>query len=156
MLPALDREGIRILKRSTWNPARRRWIQRYFEREVLPVLTPIGLDPAHPFPKIVNKSLNFVVSLQGKDAFGRQSEHAVVQAPRVLPRLIALPAEVAQAPFEFVMLSSIIHAHVGVLFPGMAVKGCNQFRVTRNSDLWVDEEEVEDLLHALQGELFRA
>lgn len=155
LLPALDREGIRILKRSTWNPARRRWIQRYFEREVLPVLTPIGLDPAHPFPKIVNKSLNFVVSLQGKDAFGRQSEHAVVQAPRVLPRLIALPAEVAQAPFEFVMLSSIIHAHVGVLFPGMAVKGCNQFRVTRNSDLWVDEEEVEDLLHALQGELFR-
>ncbi|HSD10746.1 MAG TPA: polyphosphate kinase 1 [Candidatus Binatia bacterium] len=155
LLPALDREAIRILKRSTWNAAQRRWIQRYFEREVLPVLTPIGLDPAHPFPKIVNKSLNFVVSLQGTDAFGRQSERAVVQAPRVLPRLIQLPPEVAQAPFDFVMLSSIIHAHVGVLFPGMAVKGCNQFRVTRNSDLWVDEEEVEDLLHALQGELFR-
>jgi len=155
LLPALEHEGIRILKRSTWNPAQRRWIQGYFGREVLPVLTPIGLDPAHPFPRIVNKSLNFLVSLQGADAFGRPSERAVVQAPRVLPRLIALPAEVAQGPFEFVMLSSIIHAHVGELFPGMTVKGCNQFRVTRNSDLWVDEEESEDLLHALQGELFR-
>jgi len=155
LLPALQGEGIRILKRSTWNAAQRRWIRGYFEREVLPVLTPIGLDPAHPFPNIVNKSLNFLVSLQGKDAFGRPSERAVVQAPRVLPRLITLPKEVREAPFECVMLSSIIHAHVGALFPGMEVKGCNQFRVTRNSDLWVDEEEAEDLLHALQGELFR-
>jgi polyphosphate kinase len=155
LLPALEAEGIRILKRSTWNAAQRRWIRGYFEREVLPVLTPIGLDPAHPFPNIVNKSLNFLVSLSGKDAFGRPSERAVVQAPRVLPRLITLPKEVRSTPFECVMLSSIIHAHVGALFPGMEVKGCNQFRVTRNSDLWVDEEEAEDLLHALQGELFR-
>jgi polyphosphate kinase len=155
LLPALDAEGIRILKRSTWNPPQRRWIREYFDREVLPVLTPIGLDPAHPFPKIVNKSLNFLVLLRGKDAFGRPSERAVVQAPRVLPRLIALPKEVTQAPFEFVMLSSIIHAHVDALFPGMEVRSCNQFRVTRNSDLWVDEEESEDLLHALQGQLFR-
>jgi len=155
LLPALEGEGIRILKRSAWNAAQRRWIRGYFDREVLPVLTPIGLDPAHPFPNIVNKSLNFLVSLSGKDAFGRPSERAVVQAPRVLPRLITLPKEVRTAPFECVMLSSIIHAHVGALFPGMEVKGCNQFRVTRNSDLWVDEEETEDLLHALQGELFR-
>src|ERR1051326_2410400 len=155
LLPALDAEGIRILKRSTWNAVQRRWIRDYFEREVLPVLTPIGLDPVHPFPKIVNKSLNFLVLLRGKDAFGRPSERAVVQAPRVLPRLIALPKEVRQAPHEFVMLSSIIHAHVDALFPGMEVRSCNQFRVTRNSDLWVDEEESEDLLHALQGELFR-
>jgi polyphosphate kinase len=155
LLPALQAEGIRILKRSTWNAAQRRWIRSYFEREVLPVLTPIGLDPAHPFPNIVNKSLNFLVSLHGKDAFGRPSERAVVQAPRVLPRLITLPKEVREAPFECAMLSSIIHAHVGALFPGMEVKGCNQFRVTRNSDLWVDEEEAEDLLNALQGELFR-
>jgi polyphosphate kinase len=155
LLPALQSEGIRILKRSTWNAAQRRWIRAYFEREVLPVLTPIGLDPAHPFPQIVNKSLNFLVSLEGKDAFGRPSERAVVQAPRVLPRLIALPSEVRDSPYEFTMLSSIIHAHVEALFPGMVVKGCNQFRVTRNSDLWVDEEEAEDLLRALQGELFR-
>ena len=155
LLPALQAEGIRILKRSTWNAAQRRWVRAYFEREVLPVLTPIGLDPAHPFPQIVNKSLNFLVSLEGKDAFGRPSERAVVQAPRVLPRLIALPSEVRGAPYEFVMLSSIIHAQVEALFPGMSVKGCNQFRITRNSDLWVDEEEAEDLLRALQGELFR-
>ncbi|MGH7897876.1 MAG: polyphosphate kinase 1 [Candidatus Binatia bacterium] len=155
LLPALAAEGIRILKRGAWSDAQRRWVKSYFSREVLPVLTPIGLDPAHPFPKILNKSLNFLVALQGKDAFGRQSERAVVQAPRVLPRLIALPKEVAESPFAFIMLSSIIHAHVGELFPGMAVKSCNQFRVTRNSDLWVDEEESEDLLHALQGELYR-
>ena len=155
LLPALEGERIRILRRSVWNDAQRRWIKTYFLREALPVLTPIGLDPAHPFPRILNKSLNFIATLDGRDAFGRTSGRAIVQAPRVLPRLIRLPVGVTDGPDDFILLSSVIHAHVGELFPGMKVKNCNQFRVTRNSDLWVDEEESEDLLDALQGELFR-
>jgi polyphosphate kinase len=119
----------------------------------MPVLTPIGLDPAHPFPRVLNKSLNFAVELQGKDAFGRNSAKAIVQAPRVLPRAILLPAEVSGCPYGFVFLSSILHAHVNELFAGMEVLGCYQFRVTRNSDLFVDEEEVKNLRISLQGEL---
>jgi len=120
---------------------------------LLPVLSPLGLDPAHPFPRILNKSLNFIVSLEGKDAFGRSSGSAVVQAPRSLPRLIRLPESCSDGPHDYVFLSSIIHAHVGDLFPGMEVTGCYQFRVTRNSDLFVDEEEIDDLLCAVEGEL---
>jgi polyphosphate kinase len=119
----------------------------------MPVLTPIGLDPAHPFPNVLNKSLNFAVELSGKDAFGRNSDRAVVQAPRALPRVIQLPTEIAGCEFGFVFLSSILHAHVGELFPGMEVRGCYQFRVTRNSDLFVDDEENKNLREQLQGEL---
>jgi polyphosphate kinase len=153
MLPALDKQGIRFLKRSTWNEAQTAWIRDYFFREVMPVLTPIGLDPAHPFPRVLNKSLNFAIELEGKDAFGRSSGAAIVQAPRVLPRVIRLPVAVAGAPYGFVFLSSVLHANVGELFSGMNVLGCYQFRVTRNSDLWVDEEEIKNLRLALQGEL---
>jgi polyphosphate kinase len=153
LLPALEREGVHFLRHKSWSKPVRKWVKRYFEREVLPVLTPMGLDPAHPFPKIQNKSLNFMVSLEGKDAFGRASRIAVVQAPRSLPRLIALPADVREHPTSLVLLTSIIQAHVDELFPGMRVTGCHQFRLTRNSDLWVDEEEVDDLLNALAGEL---
>ena len=117
------------------------------------MLSPLGLDPAHPFPRILNKSLNFIVTLEGKDAFGRDSGLAIVQAPRSLPRLIRLPPELTKGQYSFVFLSSILHAHVGELFPGMSVTGCHQFRVTRNTDLFVDEEEVDDLLVALEGEL---
>jgi len=118
-----------------------------------PLLTPIGLDPAHPFPRVFNKSLNFAVELEGRDAFGRDSRAAIVQAPRVLPRVIRLPREVTNGPNDFIFLTSVLHAHVGELFAGMNVKGCYQFRVTRNSDLFVEEEEVKDLRQALQGEL---
>jgi polyphosphate kinase len=154
LLPALAKEGIRILKRDVWGSEQRAWIRSYFLRDVLPVLTPVGLDPSHPFPRVVNKSLNFIVALEGEDAYQRSSGTAVVQVPRPLPRLIALPAELcAEESKEFVLLSSVVHAHVDDLFPGMQITGCYQFRVTRNSDLWVDEEEVDDLLHALRGEL---
>ena len=155
ILPALEAENIQLIKRGNWTPQQSKWVQDYFHREVLPVLTPVGLDPAHPFPRIANKTLNFIVSLKGKDAFGRVSRAAVVQAPRMLPRVIALPSEDPDQPREFVMLSSVIHANVEELFPGMRVKGCYQFRVTRNSDLYVDEEEVDDLMKALQGQLDR-
>lgn len=153
VLPLLAREGIHFLRRSSWNDAQREWIRAYFFRELMPVLTPIGLDPAHPFPRVLNKSLNFAVELAGRDAFGRTSGVAIVPAPRVLPRVIRLPPEVAGGEYGFVFLSSILHAHVGELFAGMHVLGCYQFRVTRNSDLFVDEEEVKDLRAALQGEL---
>ena len=153
LLPQLSAEGIHFRRRADWNPAQRQWIREYFFRELLPVLTPIGLDPAHPFPKVLNKSLNFVVELEGRDAFGRSSGAAIVQAPRALPRLIRLPAELAGGGNEFVFLSSILHGHVGELFSGMNVLGCYQFRVTRNSDLFVDEEEVTNMRIALQGEL---
>ena len=153
LLPELAREDIHFLRRGVWTDEQRNWIKSYFTREIMPVMTPIGLDPAHPFPRILNKSLNFAVQLSGKDAFGRNSGIALVQAPRVLPRVIQLPAEISNSPSSFVFLSSIIHAHVGKLFAGMKVEGCYQFRVTRNSDLYVDEEEVTNLRTALQGEL---
>ena len=154
LTPALDAEGIRFIRRTHWSPAQREWLWRYFEDQLLPVLSPLGLDPAHPFPRILNKSLNFIVDLEGRDAFGRSGGVAVVQAPRALPRLIQLPPEETDSgPNDFVFLSSIIHAFVDQLFPGMTVNGCYQFRVTRNSDLFVDEEEIDDLRRALEGEL---
>jgi polyphosphate kinase len=153
LLQQLGDAGIRFWRRRDWTEPQRAWIKALFLREIMPVITPIGLDPAHPFPRILNKSLNFAVQLSGKDAFGRNSGIALVQAPRVLPRVIQLPAEIAGAEYGFVFLSSIIHAHVGELFSGMQVQGCYQFRVTRNSDLFVDEEEVKNLRIALQGEL---
>lgn len=154
LIPQLETEGIRFLRRAEWNESQRRWLADYFEQELLPVISPLGLDPAHPFPRILNKSLNFIVSLHGKDAFGRNIGLAIVQAPRALPRLIQLPAdETGSGPNDFVFLSSVIHAHVEDLFPSMHATGCYQFRVTRNSDLFVDEEEVDDLLRAVEGEL---
>jgi polyphosphate kinase len=153
LLPALEAEGIRVVKRAAWDKAQQKWVRKHFTSAVLPVLTPVGLDPSHPFPRILNKSLNFVVSLEGKDAFGRSSGYAVVQVPRSLPRVVPFPRDVASAPHDFVLLSSIVHDQVEELFPGMRVVGCWQFRVTRNSELWVDEEEVDNLLQALKGEL---
>ncbi|MBX9964874.1 MAG: polyphosphate kinase 1 [Burkholderiales bacterium] len=153
LVPALAKVGVRFLRRREWTEAQRVWIREHFVKEVMPVLTPIGLDPAHPFPRLLNKSLNFAVELSGKDAFGRNSGIAIVQAPRALPRFIALPHEIAGCEHGFVFLSSILHAYVSELFAGMEIKGCYQFRVTRNSDLFVDEEEVKNLRTALQGEL---
>ena len=153
VLPGLAAEGIRFLRRSDLTPAQAEWSKAYFFREVMPVLTPIGLDPAHPFPRVLNKSLNFAIELEGKDAFGRNSGIAIVQAPRVLPRVIRLPRDISGAEYDFVFLSSILHTHVSELFAGMKVVDCYQFRVTRNSDLFVDEEEIKDLRTALRGEL---
>jgi polyphosphate kinase len=153
ILPGLTAEGIRFLRRADFTATQAKWVDDYFFREVMPVLTPIGLDPAHPFPRVLNKSLNFAVELEGKDAFGRNSGIAIVQAPRVLPRVIRLPREISGAEYDFVFLSSILHEHVAELFAGMKMVDCYQFRVTRNSELFVDEEEVKDLRTALRGEL---
>ncbi len=153
LLPALEREQIRFIRRTEWTKDQDAWLRNFFEHDLLPVLSPIGLDPAHPFPRILNKSLNFIVALRGKDAFGRSGGMAIVQAPRALPRLIRLPEETGSGPYDFVFLSSVIHAYAGELFPGMKVTSIHQFRVTRNSELFVDEEEVDDLMRALEGEL---
>jgi len=152
LLPALAEQGVDVLGRERWTSRQQKWIRRYFATEVAPVLTPMGLDPAHPFPRVLNKSLNFIVQVEGSDAFGRGSGVAVVQVPRSLPRLIALPSE-HKSSHDYVLLSSVVHEHMSEIFPGMKVTGCFAFRVTRNSDLWVDEEEVENLLQALKGEL---
>lgn len=152
LIPALRREGIFFYPRRQWTEQQRAWIESYFDRELLPILTPLGLDPAHPFPRLLNKSLNFVVSLSGKDAFGRASGMAVVQAPRILPRVVKLPEGLGEG-HGFVLLSSILHAYVHKLFPGMDVEGCYQFRLTRNSELTVDEEDLTNLRAAVQTEL---
>ena len=153
VLPALNQAGIRLLRGADRSAAQRAWVSDYFHREVKPLLTPIGLDPAHPFPQVVNKSLNFVVELSGRDAFGRETSVAIVKAPRLVPRVIELPREVAGADNTFVLLSSVIHAHLHELFAGRQVTNYSQFRVTRDADLWIDEEEVKNLRQALEGEL---
>ena len=155
ILPALAQHGVQILMSAGWNEAQRAWAERFFDTEVEPLLTPIALDPAHPFPRIQNKSLNFVVELHGQDAFGRRAGVAIVQAPRALPRVLRLPPEVAGVPHGMMLLSSIVQGFVDRLFPGMTVRSAHQFRLTRNSDLFVDDEEVTDLREALQGELLQ-
>ena len=152
IFPKLREADICFLRRGELTPAQSVWIKKYFQEQVAPVLTPISLDPAHPFPRLVNKSLNFIVTLEGKDAFGRQIDLAVVPAPRSLPRVVRLPDELTGGKEHFVMLSAIIHEHVSDLFPGMTATGCYQFRVTRNADLALNED-VEDLAKALKGEL---
>lgn len=147
LLPELKKEGISFLRRQEWSEAQHEWLANYFDNEVLPIINPIGLDPSHPFPRLVNKSLNFIVELDGKDAFGRETGLAIVPAPRSLPRLIKLPAEISKGD-ELVFLSSIIHAHVDQLFPGMSVQGCYQFRLTRNADFELEQEDMEDLASA--------
>ncbi|WP_020161152.1 MULTISPECIES: polyphosphate kinase 1 [Methylobacter] len=154
LIPQLCEQNIHFIRRSKWTEAQHKWLENYFNDELMPILTPVGLDSAHPFPRILNKSLNFIISLTGKDAFGRNSGRAILQAPRSLPRIVKLPAEeTGSGPADFVFLSSIIHAFVNELFTGMTVKGCYQFRVTRNSDFFVDDDAIDDLLLAVEGEL---
>jgi polyphosphate kinase len=151
LMPELARQGVVFVEPETWTEAQAAWLADYFAREVEPVLSPLALDPARPFPKILNKSLNFAVVVAGEDGFGRNSGLAVVQAPRSLPRLIKLPDELGSR--NFVFLGTIVEAFVSKLFAGMRLRGCYQFRVTRNSDLFVEQEEVDDLLRAVEGEL---
>lgn len=150
LLPAFEKEGIRILSHGERNQAQRSWVQAYFNREVKPLLVPVGIDPAHPLPQVANKSLNFIIHLRGKDAFGRHNEIAIVKVPRVLPRVIELPGRLAGGGKAFVLLSSVIRAHLSQLFPGREVDQFSQFRVTRHSDLSVDEDDVVNLRMALR------
>ncbi len=157
LLPALRDHGVRILEPEEWTADQRAWARAYFEGAVLPLLNATALDPAHPFPNVANKRLNYIVELSGHDAFGREADIAIVSvpAPRVLQRVIRVPASLASREHDFVLLGSVIEGNIDLVFPGMDVRGAYQFRLTRNSDLWVDDEEVEDLLHAIAGELPR-
>jgi len=153
LLPALATEGIRILMSTDWTERQRAWAEKVFLDQIEPLLTPIALDPAHPFPRILNKSLNFVIELEGSDAFGREADIVILQAPRILPRVIRVPKTVGGAPHAVMLLTSVMTGFVDRLFPGLTVKSVNQFRVTRNSELFVDEEEITDLRQALHTEL---
>jgi len=154
LFPELATAGIRFLRSDEWTAKQRQWLKRYFVEQVVPVLTPLTFDPSRPFHRVLNKSLNFIVRLHGKDAFGRSRHRGMVQAPRSLPRIIRLPEELSAAGEHFyVFLSSIIRMQVDQLFEGLSVEGCYQFRITRNSNLYVDDEEVSDLVHALEGQL---
>jgi polyphosphate kinase len=150
VMPALAREGIVLVNHADRDAAQRRWVADFFEREVHPLLVPVSLDPSHPFPLVANKSLNFIVRLSGKDAFGRENRVAIVKVPRVLPRMLRLPDALAGGRQVFVQLTSVIRAHLHELFPGRTVEAFSQFRVTRDSELEVDEEEVVNLRQALR------
>jgi len=159
VMPLLAQQGIHILNHADRDEAQRRWVASFFEREVRPLLVPVGLDPSHPFPQVANKSLNFIARLGGKDAFGRANPFAIVKVPRVLPRVIRLPDKLAgvdadgRARQVFVLLTSVIRAHLAELFPGREVEVFSQFRVTRDSDLEVDEDDVTNLRQALRSGL---
>lgn len=152
LIPEMEKENIHFVRRREWTPEQKEWVSTYFEEEILPVVSPIGLDPSHPFPRLANKSLNFIVELDGQDAFGRETGMAILPAPRSLPRLVRLPDNICNGGDNLVFLSSMIHAHADRFFPGMQVKGCYQFRLTRNADLEL-EDDLEDLASALRGEL---
>ncbi|MGL6028507.1 MAG: polyphosphate kinase 1 [Legionella sp.] len=154
LLPALRKENIHFLDTHQWTDDIHLWAKHYFKHEILPIISPIALDLAHPLPKLINKSLNFIISLSGKDAFDRNITYAVVHAPRSIPRMIHLPSELCGDGHYFVYLSSIIKTHVNSLFPGMEISGCYAFRLTRNSDLFLREEEIDDLAKAVQREIF--
>lgn len=150
VLPALEKKGIKLVGHSERNMRQRRWVKEFFHRDVQPMLMPVGLDPAHPFPQVANKSLNFIVRLSGKDAFGRENEIAIVKVPRILPRFLQVPPVKGSKQAQFVSISSIIRSHLPDLFPGRHVTEFSQFRVTRHSDLAVDEDEVKNLRTALR------
>jgi polyphosphate kinase len=152
--PALAAAGIEIINHVHRNAAQRRWVGKFFASQVRPLLVPVGLDPAHPFPLVANKSLNFIVRLGGRDAFGRENRIAIVKVPRALPRVIRLPDALCKAGRQgFVLLSSMIRAHLASLFPGRTVEAFSQFRVTRDSDLDVDEDDFTNLRQALRSGL---
>lgn len=154
LFPQLAEAGVNFVRSEDWTKEQSEWLHNYFNEQVVPVLTPLTFDPSRPFPRLLNKSLNFVVRLHGKDAYGRRRHRGMLQAPRSLPRIIPLPDEISgNGSHDFVFLSSVIRMHVEQLFPGLSVDGCYQFRVTRNSNLYVDEEEVSDLVGALEGQL---
>jgi polyphosphate kinase len=151
--PALREAGIHILNHAHRNEAQREWVANFFRKQVQPLLTPIGLDPSHPFPQVANKTLNFIVKLGGMDAFGRDNDIAIVRIPRVLPRVIRLPDSITDGQQSFVLLSSVIRSHLDELFAGRAIEAFSQFRLTRDSDIDVDEDDVTDLRQALRSKM---
>ena len=153
LMPAMAKEQIYFLHENAWDEAQQAWIKKYFKAEILPVISPVGLDLARPFPRLVNKSLNFIVTLEGEDAFGRNIGMAIIHVSRSIPRVIRLPDKLVKAGDSLILLSSIVRAYADSLFPGMTLTGIHQFRVTRNSDFLIDEDEVDDLPMAVKSGL---
>ena len=153
ILPALAQHEVVFYPVANWSPQIKRWAQKVFNDQIEPILTPIALDQSRPFPRIFNKSLNFIVELQGDDVFGRKTRIGIVQAPRILPRVISVPPPISGLAHGLVLLTSVVQAFVGQLFPGMTVLGVHQFRLTRNSDLELDDVDVIDLRDAVEDEL---
>ena len=151
--PALRDANIHILNHAHRNEVQRAWVADFFHKQVQPLLVPIGLDPSHPFPQVANKTLNFIVRLGGHDAFGGDNDIAIVRIPRVLPRVIKLPDEIAPGTQSFVLLSSVIRSHLDELFPGRQIEAFSQFRLTRDSDIDVDEDDIADLRQALRSKM---
>src|SRR5213594_1930472 len=155
LLPQLAKNGIRIPKMAELSAKRAAWAHRYFQEEVFPMLTPLAVDASHPFPQLLNKSHNLLV--RAKTQRGGEPLHAIVQVPRVLPRLIVMPRGKGEdEPWVYIYLASLIKQHIGELFPGLILDGVHAFRVTRNSDLYIDEEEAENLLRTIEQELRRS
>ena len=150
VMPALQRHGIVVINHAQRNAAQRQWVRRFFATQVQPLLVPVSLDPSHPFPLVANKSLNFIAQLGGRDVFGHQNQIAIVKVPRVLPRVIRLPDALCPGQQGFVLLTSVIRAHLAELFAGRTVDSFSQFRVTRDSALEVDEDDITNLRQALR------
>jgi polyphosphate kinase len=155
--PGLERAGVRLSRASQLTPEQKAHLSGYFSREVWPVLTPLAVDPGHPFPMLGNRSLNLAILLhrEKEKVARRQTVLAVVQVPSVLRRVNEVPATGDGARLSFMLLEDLIAMHAGDLFPGFRVAGCSAFRVTRNSDLSIDEDEADDLLKTIQKELRR-
>ena len=147
--PGLAAQGVRFHRYPDVPETERKHFAEYFEREVFPVLTPLAIDPAHPFPQLLNKSLNLIVELVGESL---TTDLAVVQIPRILPRVLPFPEKSANS-HDFIFLGNLIQEHVNRLFHGVKVRGAHMFRITRNSNLYVDEEEARNLLRAIEDEL---
>src|SRR5437879_4110147 len=155
LIPTLVKNGIRVRNVSELNAKRAAWARKYFQEEVLPMLTPLAVDASHPFPDLLNKSHNLLV--RAKAQRGGEPLLAIVQVPRVVPRLILTPRGKGDAePWEYIYLASLIKQHIAELFPGLILDEVHAFRVTRNSDLYIDEEEAENLLRTIEQELRRS
>jgi polyphosphate kinase len=155
LAPQLAKNGIRVHDVAQLNTKRTAWARRFFQEEVFPMLTPLAVDASHPFPQLLNKSHNLLI--RAKTQRGGELLHAIVQVPRVLPRLILMPRGKGEdEPWDYIYLASLIKHHIGDLFPGLILDGVHAFRVTRNSDLYVDDEEAENLLRSIEHELRRS
>src|SRR6266576_3570126 len=155
LLRELAKNGIYVREIAELSAKRTAWANRYFQQEVFPMLTPLAVDASHPFPHLLNRSHNLLVRAKTR----RRGEplHAIVQVPRVVPRLILMPrGKGADEPWEYIYLASLIKEHIGELFPGLILDGAHAFRVTRNSDLYIDDEEAENLLRTIEQELRRS
>src|SRR5438445_5133418 len=153
-MPALANNGIRLHDVAQLTGKRAAWAKRYFQEEVFPMLTPLAVDASHPFPQLLNKSHNLLVRARANQ--GGESLLAIVQVPRVVPRLILMPRGKTDESWDYIYLASLIKHYIAELFPGLILDGVHAFRVTRNSDLYIDEEEAENLLRTIEQELRRS